>query len=84
MSVQQPHYIRLLSATLLSGILAVVGLAAVIDGAVKADTQTYIETPALEARVAAGNLPPIADRLPTVPRVIAMDGKKRVVADGAC
>jgi len=79
MSVQQPHCIRLLSATLLSGILAVVGLAAVIDGAVKADTQTYIETPALEARVAAGNLPPIADRLPTVPRVIAMDGKKRVV-----
>ena len=58
--------------------MAVVLLAAVIGRAEKADAQTYIETPVLEARVAAGDLPPIAERLPTVPRVIAMDGKKRV------
>jgi len=65
-------------AALLAGVMAVVLLAAVIGRAEKADAQTYIETPVLEARVAAGDLPPIAERLPTVPRVIAMDGKKRV------
>ena len=78
MSVQQPHCIRLSGATLLAGVLAVVWLAAVIGWAERADAQTYIETPVLEARVATGDLPPITDRLPTVPRVIAMDGKKRV------
>ncbi len=81
MSVQQSLCIRLPGVTLLAGVLAVVLLAAVAalgGGANKADAQTYIETPVLEARVAAGDLPPIADRLPTVPRVIAMDGEKRV------
>lgn len=78
MSVQQPLCIRLPGAALLAGVMAVVLLAAVIGRAEKADAQTYIETPVLEARVAAGDLPPIAERLPTVPRVIAMDGKKRV------
>jgi len=77
-SVQQPLCIRLPGAALLAGVMAVVLLAAVIGRAEKADAQTYIETPVLEARVAAGDLPPIAERLPTVPRVIAMDGKKRV------
>ncbi|SVE60918.1 uncharacterized protein METZ01_LOCUS513772, partial [marine metagenome] len=65
-------------ATLLAGVLAAVWLATAIDQAKRADAQTYIETPVFEARVAAGDLPPIADRLPTVPRVIEMDGKKRV------
>jgi len=77
-SVQQPLCIRLPGAALLAGVMAVVLLAAVIGRAEKADAQTYIETPVLEARVAASDLPPIAERLPTVPRVIAMDGKKRV------
>ncbi|MDA0230340.1 MAG: ABC transporter substrate-binding protein [Proteobacteria bacterium] len=69
---------RLPGTALLASVLAVVLLAAVMGGAERADAQTYIETPSLEARVAAGELAPIAERLPTEPRVVAMDGKKRV------
>ena len=78
MSVQQPLRIRLPGAALLAGAAAVVLLANVIGGAQKAEAQTYIEAPALEERVAAGDLPAIGERLPTAPRVIAMDGEKRV------
>ncbi len=34
----------------------------------------YIETPSLEADIKAGKLPPIAERLPDVPRVIDLQG----------
>ena len=81
MSVQQSLCVRLPGVTLLAGVLAVMLFAAVAalgGGANRADAQTYIETPVLEAQVAAGELPPIADRLPTAPRVIAMDGERRV------
>ena len=36
--------------------------------------KTLIETPMLEAAVAAGKLPPVAQRLPEVPRVIDLEG----------
>ncbi|MFN8531371.1 MAG: ABC transporter substrate-binding protein [Anaerolineae bacterium] len=37
------------------------------------DTQ-YSESPMLAERVAAGQLPPVAERLPSTPRVISLDG----------
>ncbi|MEE8171937.1 MAG: ABC transporter substrate-binding protein, partial [Alphaproteobacteria bacterium] len=61
-----------------AAVMALVLLAAVMGGADKAGALTYIETPSLAARVKAGELPPIAERLPSVPRVIAMDGEKLV------
>jgi peptide/nickel transport system substrate-binding protein len=40
--------------------------------ALRAQTQTLIETPSLEDQVKAGTLPPVAERVPTVPRVMSM------------
>ena len=37
----------------------------------------YIEPPALAPLVAAGDLPPVAGRLPARPRVVSMDGEKK-------
>ena len=37
----------------------------------------YIEPPALAPLVAAGDLPPVAERLPARPRVVPMDGEKK-------
>ena len=38
---------------------------------------SYVETPTLEADVAAGKLPPVAERLPRNPRVIDLPAMKR-------
>jgi peptide/nickel transport system substrate-binding protein len=51
-----------------AGWLVVWLLAAVISPAAAA---TYIETPVLEAEVAAGRLPPVAERLPQEPSVVS-------------
>jgi peptide/nickel transport system substrate-binding protein len=39
----------------------------------------YVETPSLADKVAAGELPPVADRLPAEPRVIDLKAMKREV-----
>jgi peptide/nickel transport system substrate-binding protein len=59
---------------LAAAFLAVALLAAAPGGT---DAAAYIEPPIFEARVKAGDLPPIAERLPAAPRIIAMDGEKR-------
>ena len=43
-------------------------------GAVHAQDMTYSESPMLAERVEAGDLPPVAERLPVNPRVIAVEG----------
>lgn len=40
-----------------------------------ASAATYIETPELEAAVAAGKLPPVAERVPTEPLVVDFSGE---------
>ncbi|MGI9373152.1 MAG: ABC transporter substrate-binding protein [Hyphomicrobiales bacterium] len=42
-----------------------------------AEASTLLETPSLEAQVKAGELPPIAERLPEVPRVLNMGATGR-------
>ncbi|MDP7642037.1 MAG: ABC transporter substrate-binding protein [Alphaproteobacteria bacterium] len=71
MSVQFSIPIALTKATL----LALMVLAGAFGGADGAGAQSYIETPSLEARVAAGELAAVAGRLPDKPRLIAMDGE---------
>jgi peptide/nickel transport system substrate-binding protein len=39
--------------------------------------QAMIETPALEERVRAGELPPVEQRIPAVPSLVRLDGDKR-------
>ena len=39
----------------------------------------YVDPPSLTAEIEAGALPPIAERLPESPRVVAMDGVRRVI-----
>lgn len=53
---------------------AIALVAAAVLGAAATQAQPYIEPPALEAAVAAGDLPPVAARLPETPRVMALDG----------
>ena len=53
---------------------AVALLFAAFGGAGIAQSATYVETPIFEARIAAGDLPPVAERLPAEPRQINMDG----------
>ena len=50
-------------------------LFAAFGGASIAQTAPYVEAPVLEARVAAGELPPVAERLPAKPRQVMMDGE---------
>lgn len=50
------------------GLASLLALAALLMGV--ATAQTYQEAPALAARVAKGELPPVAERLPKVPLVI--------------
>jgi peptide/nickel transport system substrate-binding protein len=57
-----------LALTLLAGARA----AAAEDGA-----RAYIETPMLAEQVAAGELPPVAERLPENPRVMTLDGENQ-------
>jgi peptide/nickel transport system substrate-binding protein len=38
--------------------------------------QSPVETPSLEERVRAGDLPPVAERIPEVPSVVRLDGDK--------
>ena len=47
-----------------------------ILGGVHAQDMTYGKSPMLATQVAAGDLPPVQDRLPENPRVIAIDGSK--------
>ena len=61
-----------------AGALLAVMFAGLIGGAARAETLSYIEAPAFEARVEAGELQGIAERLPAEPRVIAMDGENLV------
>lgn len=53
-------------------IAAAIGLAAIL-AAPQAMAVDPVETPALEAAVAAGTLPPVAERLPAPPSVVSMD-----------
>ncbi len=42
-----------------------------------AGANDYVETPNLEARVSAGELPPVAERVPGEPRVIDLEAMGR-------
>ncbi len=50
------------------------GLACSLEASA-AKAATYRETPSLEADVEAGKLAPVTERLPAVPRVVALDGE---------
>jgi peptide/nickel transport system substrate-binding protein len=47
--------------------------------ATSASALTMQETPMLAADVAAGKLPPVAERVPSVPEIVPFDGKQRVI-----
>src|SRR5271166_379080 len=54
--------------------------AVILALAAMASTQAaerYVETPSLAADVAAGKLPPIEKRLPSVPLVVKLDGDRK-------
>lgn len=53
-------------------LLAVACLAALLRPAFAADA--YVETPVLKEAVAAGKLPPVAERVPRAPLVVALEG----------
>jgi len=53
-------------------LLSVAGRASAID---------LVETPSLAARVAAGELPPVADRLPETPLVVDLDGPEQSLGE---
>jgi len=57
------------------GLLAAVLLALGVQTAIAAPPTTFVETPMLRGDVAARKLPPVKDRLPENPLVVAMDGK---------
>ena len=57
--------------TLLRRLLAPLALARLLAGPALAEDATPQETPSLEAAVKAGKLPPVAERLPQTPLVIA-------------
>ena len=50
--------------------LSIVGLSVALLGTGLALAQDYKEAPALAAEVAAGTLPPVAERLPTTPMIV--------------
>ena len=69
-----------------AALLAVAVAALAAAGGAPAFAQTLIETPSLEARVQAGELPPVDERVPTPPRVIdlaAVEGKEPGQPGGA-
>ncbi len=59
--------------------LAALACAGLALWAVPAAAGAYVEPPYFEARVAAGALPPVAERLPETPRVVAMEGTRRQI-----
>lgn len=61
------------------GALAMFCLVALAPAAAQAQAVKYQETPALEADVKAGKLPPVEQRLPAQPAVAHFDGKEKVV-----
>ena len=68
MPVHPINPIRLLAALVPAAALILATLGS-------ANALTYTETPSLEAQVASGDLPPIAERLPAEPRLIEMNGE---------
>ena len=54
---------------------ALVGAVACLISGLPAVAAPYVETPMFAADVAAGKLPPVAQRLPKAPSVVAMDGE---------
>jgi peptide/nickel transport system substrate-binding protein len=65
-----------LSSFLLGACL--LALPALVTGQIlPAGANDYVETPNLEARVAAGELPPVAERVPAEPRVIDVEAMGR-------
>ena len=63
---------RRIAAPLLSGLLLLSGLVCA-----RADVAPPQETPLFAADVAAGKLPPVADRLPKIPRIVDLPAMKR-------
>src|SRR5690606_38667169 len=56
--------------------LALMLILALGIGGAAAQDQTYQQSPFLDARVAAGDLPPVEERLPANPRVIELPGSE--------
>ena len=52
-------------------------LALILFAPLTASAAEYSESPALAGLVAAGKLPPVAERLPQNPYVVAMDGGRQ-------
>ena len=61
----------------IAGFAACAFVCAVLTAASLPAAGGYIEPPALAPLVAAGDLPPVAGRLPARPRVVSMDGEKK-------
>lgn len=61
----------------IAGYAACAFVCAVLTAASLPAAGGYIEPPALAPLVAAGDLPPVAGRLPARPRVVSMDGEKK-------
>jgi peptide/nickel transport system substrate-binding protein len=62
--------------------LAVATVLAVLAPPLPAAAAQFVETPMLSAAVAAGTLPPIAERLPNSPRVVTMSKGKTIGKHG--
>ena len=58
------------------GLIVFVLLVAALPTALFAQDQQYAESPMLAERVAAGELPPVEERLPATPRVVALPGSE--------
>jgi len=62
-----------------AGFVVLLLLFLLMGAGARAETPALQETPSLAAAVAAGELPPVADRLPKVPRVIDLAATGRTV-----
>ena len=58
------------------GTAGAAGVAALLAAAGVPAAQTYLETPMLTRAVAAGELPPVDERLPRTPLVVTLDGAR--------